>query len=151
MFQEHENFLIKDIVDIYIYCVVCLKSIDYFAGVRDGDANLFEDSQQEYTSADAFEEAMAEKMGSIRSFITTPSRWLPGIMALSSYIKQYLKEANQMRKELSFPARTQVLKLTIISLIGTAIMMGVVGLIDFVLLKVLAEPYLRRMQTVAIK
>ena len=93
---------------------------------------------------------MAEKLGSVRVFLTSPSRWLPGVKALGSWIKQYLREANAVRKELNFPAHSRVLKLTIMALIGTAIMMGLVSLIDYVCFKLLAEPYLKRLSTLKV-
>ena len=65
-------------------------------------------------------------------------------------LKQFLREAHQMRKELSFPKKSQVFKLSIVALLATVFLMGIVSFIDFVLLKMLAEPYLRHVQKLAL-
>ena len=121
-----------------------------FSGSRGTDANALPYIKEEFDSASEFEGAVAEKFSSVRVFLTNPSRWLPGVKALGSWIKQYLREANVVRKELNFPAHSRVLKLTLMALIGTAVMMGLVSLIDYVCFKLLAEPYLKRLSTLKV-
>lgn len=95
---------------------------------------------------EAFEESVKQTFSSLKEFVTKPYKWLPGIKALFLWIKQYLREANALRKELKFPHPLETLKLTIIALIATVIMMGVVSGIDAIYFQLLAKPYLERIK-----
>lgn len=70
----------------------------------------------------------------VRSLLLTTARGVP----------QFFREANEIRKDLSFPSAEYVAKLTVVAVVSCVLLIGVVAGIDWVFYKFLAQRQFRK-------
>lgn len=117
--------------------------------VAAGDENLAEararPSQLRSTEPPRSDTASPEpKASGSKTWGTAAKGCLGALAGLRREVGQFLAEAQSLRKELQYPRPKEVLKLTVIALIATAVLISVVNGLDLLFYKLLGERQLRK-------